>query len=129
MRRTEFIAFFLLAAGFAGGYYMGKGSSKPEIERVEVEKVKYRERVVTEIKERPDGTKTTVITQNIKKDDAIKRVESLNPPKKWHISLSAPPTPNPRVTLQVERRIHSELFLGVYGRTDGELGVTFGFSF
>lgn len=128
MRRTEFIAFFLVASGFAGGYYMG-GGNKPEIEKIEVEKVKYRERVVTEIMERPDGTKTTRITKNVKKVDKKKSTLKLNPPKDWHISLSGPPTPNPRITLQIERRVLGELFLGVYGRTDGEVGVSLGWSF
>ena len=105
---------------------------------MEVEKVVYRERVDTRIEERPDGTKITTITatKENKKDTNTKtklKSKITVSEKKWSVwaamgsRLSV--RPEPVYTLGIDRNVLLGASVGLYGRTDGEFGVTFRYSF
>lgn len=113
----------VLAIGGALGTYF---DAKHIIE----EKVVYKDRVKTEIKEvikeAPDGTKVTerIIYKNEKKDKKIAKKESKPAKKDWAVGLKYELfTPVPVYTVDVHRRVLGDLYVSVYGRSDGTGGV------
>jgi hypothetical protein len=120
---------------YLAGAYLGKKTLK-EIEIVEVEKVQIRERAVTVIKELPDGTKTTTI-KTIKDTDTVnnKQLKSKETPveNKWSVWASVgsrlDARPEPTYTIGFDYKWLLGSSVGLYGRTDGELGVTLRYSF
>lgn len=94
---------------------------------IEVDKIQERERVVTRIVERPDGSKTTeIIKDSTKTEQHLKKASK----KDWTVGVSS--SINERVPIygvQVSRRIIFDLNVGAYAKTDGELGVMVSYSF
>jgi hypothetical protein len=97
--------------------------------RVE-EKIVYKDRTHTVIKERttttPDGT--TVIeketTKDEQKDSIISKIEQKPSQKDWAVGVGYDLfRPVPTWSVQVNRRIIGNFYGGVYGRTDGVIGV------
>jgi len=74
--RTKIItSVVLLAISFASGRFLSPTKTKTEIKTVEVEKIVVKvERVVTTIREKPDGTKETVIVADTKTDSKTNSV-------------------------------------------------------
>jgi hypothetical protein len=95
----------------------------------QVEKIINRERVVTKIEERPDGSKTTIIVS-----DKDKRSEVTKPTKKdWHVGalsstdfLTGKPT---SFGISVDRRILGDLYLGVQAQTGSPVMLRLSYSF
>lgn len=119
----------VLAIGAAAGTYFNQ---KHTIE----EKIVYKDRIKTEVKEvvieKPDGTKITErhIQKDEKKDQKIVKKESIPVKKDWGVSLKTDLfTPVPVYTVEVHRRVFSDLYIGAYGKTDGVVGVGLTFFF
>lgn len=101
------------------------------------EKVVYKDRVKTEIreviKEGPDGTKVTerVIYKDEKKDTKVSKKESKPVKPNWGLGVKYDlvPAGQPVWTVEIHRRIFSDLYLSGYGRTDGVAGVGVTFFF
>lgn len=117
----------VLAIGAGIGTYF---DAKHTIE----EKIVYKDRVKTVIKERitenPDGTRVIEreTTKKEKKDGSVSKVESKPVKKDWGVSvkadlLSQPVGGQTVWTVEVHRRIFSDLYVSGYGRTDGIAGV------
>jgi len=119
----------VLAIGAGIGTYFNQ---KHTIE----EKIVYKDRIKTQIKEiiteRPDGTKVTerVIDKDEKKDKVATKKESIPVKKDWGISVKTDLfTPVPVYTAEIHRRVFSDLYVSVYGRTDNVIGVGVTFLF
>jgi hypothetical protein len=115
-----------LLAGVLLGSALVLRFKEPQI--VTVDKIQNRVRVVTRIDQRPDGSKTTVIT----KDSAKTEMHLTSKPvkKDWIVgATSSLLEPVPVFTLQVSRRILGDIYLGVYARTDREFGLGLTFQF
>lgn len=100
------------------------------------EKVVYKDRVRTQIQEviieRPDGTKETrrTVDRNEKKDKQVAKKETKPARKNWGVSVKTDLfAPVPAYTLEVHRRIFSDLYISAYGRTDSSVGVGVTFFF
>ena len=136
MNKTKIIVLIIVSAlSYSIGNYIGKKALKREIEIVEVEKVQERVRTVTRIVEQPDGTKETIIEEKREtdtvRDTKSKEVVSAYLPQ-WSVGLGYSLIGKdgiPVYTLNIDRRIFADLFAGVYGRTDKELGISLRFEF
>ena len=119
------------ALSFYGGYKYADYVIESSTKTVVKERVKFRERVVTVIKERPDGTKETTITENRSRDEKKKaKQEVIQRRSDWHLAASYSVLgKNAIYTLSVQRRVLGNVFMGVYGRTDNEFGVSLGIEF
>lgn len=114
----------VLAIGAALGTYF---DAKHTIE----EKTVYKDRVRTIVKERiteaPDGTKIIEreTDKQERKDGSVSRVESKPVKKDWGVSVKTELLPQSFgvQTVEVHRRIFSDFYASVYGRTDGTVGV------
>lgn len=119
-----------LAIGL-GGYHLGQSTAQVKTEIVT--KVQERERVRTIIEERPDGSKTTTIDRVVKKDATQNVIQTKPIPKKWLISASrslyGEQGVNPTWGTSIQRRIILDLYMGVYARTDKEIGVILTYQF
>ena len=117
----------LLGAG-AGTFLFPQTKEK----QVEVEKVVKDVVTVTKIITRPDGSKEEVITV-VDKTKENKTNTITKKAANWHVSASAKsklwPVQIDTYTIQVEKRIIGDLFLGVTGSTDKTVGLTIGMEF
>jgi len=93
-------------------------------------KVVTKDRIKTVIKEvitqNPDGSVVTErhVTKDEKKKQVAKRKESIPVKKDWGISVKTDLfSPQPAYTIEAHRRVFSDLYVSVYGRTDGVVGV------
>ncbi len=105
-----------------------------EIKEKVVTEVQERVRVVTRIIERPDGTKETIIDEKRDTDtNIISEKESKPATSDWRVGVAASVpdvfTTGAAYTLNVERRILGDIYLGGYARTDKEFGVIISYSF
>lgn len=107
----------LVAAYFAGSHY---GSSvKTEIREVEKEVIK-RTYIV---RDNADGSKETIYIEEERKE--ISRDVKKTPIKKdWIVGLSTKLPFQETYTLSVDRRIIGNIYVGGYGSTDAEFGVS-----
>ena len=127
----KYLLYILVAAA---SFILGVGLSKYLIpmENTTVTKVQERVRVVTKIVERPDGSKETVIVKEKDTESGTTSVRVFTEPK-WSVSAAtsilAPFLARPVYTVQVDRRLLLGAFVGVYGRTDGEFGLSFRYEF
>lgn len=119
----------VLAIGGALGTYF---DAKHTIET----KVVTKDRIKTIIKEvvtqRPDGTTVTErhTTKDEKKKQVAKQKESIPVKKNWGVSVKADLfAPVPVYTLEVHRRVFSDLYVSAYGRTNNSLGLGLTFFF
>ena len=95
--------------------------------------VQDRETVRTIIKERPDGSKETIIVEDRTSDRSTVKSKKTVVEKKWLVGLSASSeliTGGEAIySLRVERYVLPGLSAGLYGRTDHEVGVSLSYSF
>ena len=95
------------------------------------EKIVYKDRVKTEIKEiikeAPDGTKITerVIYKDEKKDKKVSNKESKPVKKNWGVGVKYDLLPPGQAawTVEVHRRILGDFYVSGFGRTDGVAGI------
>lgn len=114
----------VLGIGAAIGTYF-------DAKRVIEEKVVYKDRVKTEIrevvKEAPDGTKVTerVIYKDEKKDTKVSKRESKPMKPNWGVGVKYDliPSGQPSWAVEVHRRIIGDLYVSGYARTSGVAGV------
>lgn len=133
--RLKYSTYFLTAMIFlALGVIAGKMEPRivKEIEIIQVEKIKEQVRVVTVIKEHPDGSKeTTIIKETLK--ETQKRLDKLvkerSAERDYLIGLSRDFSATPIYTLSVQRRILWGAYMGLYGRSDSEFGATLSYGF
>lgn len=118
------ILLFVFFIGALAGIEVYRHFNKPII----VTEIQERERVRTRIEERPDGSKVTTIDKTVKKDQ-IKAI----PKPEWSISVSASRDAllgrGGIYTLTVHRALILGLSVGLYARTDKEIGVSLQYSF
>jgi len=129
------IKYYMIVAIVAliAGYTLKQPEVK--IETKTVTQFQERENVRTIIKERPDGTKETVIIA--KRDTLVKQkrsqIETRAIPKKWLVGASVGSSldalPKPTYTISLQYKVLPGLFAGLYGRTDGEIGLGLSYSF
>lgn len=125
---TIAVGIFLLGAA-VGTYF----DAKHTIE----EKIVYKDRVKTEvrevIREAPDGSKVTerVTYKDEKKEQEVAKKETKPVKSNWGLGVKYDliPSGQPVWTVEVHRRIFSDLYLSGYGRTDGVAGVGVTFFF
>lgn len=108
----------------------------PDKVRIEEKLVKdVQERVIvrTVIKERPDGTKETIIDERRDTDTHIERERVTTAMADTAISLSQSLSGEFRgdtvYTLGIQKKLLGSLSGGIYARTDKEYGVTLSYSF
>lgn len=108
-----------------------------ETKVVEVEKEVIKRDVVTQIKviTRPDGTKeesTTITDKTTEDKSSSKQSESKTAPN-WHVSAGTKASVNNlnelSYTLNVDRRILGNLFVGASVSTDKQVGLSIGMEF
>jgi hypothetical protein len=81
---------------------------------------------VTHVIERPDGSKETIVVED-KKSNSISKTAVVND---WSVSVGSSLLEKTNVyTVSVDRRILGEFSLGVYARSDKEVGVLVRYSF
>lgn len=113
---------------FSAGYW--SNTKPPKVETKIVTEVQERERVVTRSMERPDGTKETIVVETRAKNSTQNIDQKITQPKErvWSASISAGRgnylTGEPVYSLGVARKLLPNLSLGLYARTDRELGAT-----
>lgn len=98
-----------------------------------VTQVQIQETVRTIIREQPDGTKETIIIENRIIDRLKVRTKEIPVGKKWLIGVSGG-LPRGAIhgvayTLSVQRRILWGAYMGLYMRSDKELGVSLSYNF
>lgn len=90
-----------------------------------------REHVVTTIKERRDGSKETRIVERRTKKSQRSEVRVIKP--QWSVGVQADSEAitggNGTYTFRVERRVLGDLYIGGYGSTDKEYGVSLSYQF
>ena len=134
---------YLALAGlvlFAVGYSIGRFATPPKIQEKIVEKTVEQKNdnihTVTVVVDKPDGTKTTTVTQDDKSTtlDTTKDTNTVsvtNLPDytvKVGVGYSIN-APGPVYMLSVDRRIIGSITLGAWGVTDGSAGLAVGMSF
>lgn len=137
MRLYVLLALLLLVVGIVIGRYTTpeKVVTKTVTEVKTVTVVQHDTQTV--ITEKPDGTKTTVITdksvdttQKDKTQETEKTVENYKP--QWKVGVQLAPK-NPQYEyfygVEVERRILGPVFVGAFGNTDRTLGLIVGLEF
>lgn len=120
----------VLAIGAALGTYFNAGHTIEE-------KIVVKDRIKTEIKEviteNPDGTKVTerIINKDEDKKSVSTRNEFIPKQKDWGVGIKYDlfVSGDPVWTVEVNRRVLGSFYAGVYGRTDGVVGVGLTFLF
>lgn len=96
-----------------------------------VTEVEDRVRVVTKIKERPDGDKETIIIRdektNTTKRAVHEKVVRVDP--KWRIGVQYSNPPDPIYGITIERYVLGNLSVGGFIRTNREVGLSLSVSF
>ena len=114
----------VLAIGLVLGTYF---DAKHTIETKVVTKDRGKTVVKEIITEKPDGTKVTErhVTKDEKKKQVAKQKESIPVKKDWGVSVKADlfSPQQPVYTLEVHRRVFSDLYVSAYGRTDSTVGI------
>jgi hypothetical protein len=102
--------------------------------RTEVQvKVQEKVKTITKIVERPDGTKETEIKEDRSSNTDSNSISSVKPiSRDWSIAAGMAlggPLAKDIYSLQIQRRILLGASVGVYARTDKEIGLLLGYSF
>jgi co-chaperonin GroES (HSP10) len=85
-----------------------------------------KERIVTRIVERKDGTKETVIVD----DRSSKSKTNISKVKNWGVSVGTSLTEKaPIYSISVDRKILGDFYIGGYAKTDSEVGVFIRYTF
>lgn len=122
-------------AALIGAYLYGKSQAETITEVKEVEKIVEKRDVVTEIVEiiRPDGTKETVtVIQDKTVIDKLKETETKAGKNNWFVAAGLGYNVNNferTYQIDVNRRVLGDIFVGVYGSTNKDIGVKVGFEF
>ena len=133
---VRILSYFLYGAviGLAVGYWLQpKIASKVSSEATS--KVEYRVVTQEKIIEKPGGVREIVrtVTDNSVRNDASKATSVQIKQPDWMLSLAAgiqrPSDFRPEYTLTAQRRIFGPAFIGAYGRTDGEFGLSIALEF
>ena len=133
MKQTLITAAIALLVGFGLGSQLSPTVKTKEVE-VEKQVVVKDVITVTKIITRPDGSKEEVITTTDKSKENKQSTNTKTVAKSdWHASISAN-TPdiglnNVRYTIQVERRILGDLFIGGNLSSDKSAGLSVGLEF
>lgn len=128
------IGIIAIIAAFAVGLYTGK-QYFPRTVETQTEREVLRKDVVVVTKEivRPDGTKEIVTTstdKSVQKND--KQISVTKTAPNWRASTSISRSSlagNNIYAVTVERRVLSNVFVGVTGNTDKTLGLVLGIEF
>ena len=128
------IKIIILAICSAGSFLAGQhvANKVKQIEIIEVEKILQRERTVTRIVERPDGTKETVIDNRVETETDRSSTNKVTKQSDWAVSVMYAPAvfkQEQEYGLAVTRRVLGNLFAGVYGRSDSEFGLSLRYEF
>lgn len=127
------IKIIIFCIAIIGGFALGRYFAPSQIEEKTVTKTKYRDRVRTIIKERPDGTKVTIIDKKSEGQKTDKKQITKPIKKDWLVGISAGPSglgfEDPIWMLRAERRVLLDFYAGLYARTDGEVGVSLSYNF
>lgn len=113
----------VLGIGAALGTYF---DGKHVIEQTVVSQDRTKTTITEVITERPDGTKVTerLIDKKEKKDQVSNSKESIPTKPNWGVGIKYDLfTPTPVWQAEVNRRIIWDLYVSVYGRTDGTIGA------
>lgn len=118
----------IIAAIVIGAFFLGKLMSPNKVsESVKtVEVVKWKTRVVRTTK--PDGTTIEEIIRESVRERVKDKIVVFDV-KQYLVSLSTTPQTNPTYMLSVSKKFILGSYLGVYGRTDGEYGLTVSYRF
>lgn len=127
-------AILALAIGFGLGSYL---MPRIETQTVETEKEVIRRDVVTEIREivRPDGSRETVstIVDKSKEQKDSKSVITTIAQSNWHVSLNGSvkslKLEQPIYTLQIERRVLGDIYIGGSVSSEKAVGLSIGMEF
>jgi len=118
----------LCVCSFAIGYKVA------DMNQEVVTKVKIQKHIVIQerIVKTPGGKE--IITRTIRDDSRMDSIQiSKNVKQNWIVGVSAGPDrldfSDPTWTLSIDRRVLSDLYIGVYGRSDGEVGVSIKYTF
>lgn len=117
-----------------GAYQYGKSQAKVITETKEVEKVVEKRNVITVTKEvtKPDGTKekTTVVEDKTQTSSVVEKSASTKKPD-WFVAAGAAVGIDIKPVYMVEanRRVLGDVFVGVYGTTDKQVGLKVGLEF
>lgn len=123
-----------LVAGLAIGYWFSPKIASKVSTQAE-SKIEYRIVTQEKIVERPGGIREVVrtITDNSTKQDKSKSETIKLKQPDWIVGLSGgiqrPTDFRPEYTLSVQRRVFGPAFAGLYGRTDGEFGISLSVQF
>lgn len=125
--RNYIIMFVIGAVAGAAtyGYFKpGKNTTSQAAEAVTKYQIVTQERVV----ERPGGVREIIrtVTDSTVKAEKSTASSSTVVAKNWNLGLSAGTRPwdwQPQYAIQLQRRVLGPVFLGAYGRTDGEIGA------
>ena len=125
MNRYEAVGMAIVCAI---GFYAGS----QHYEEIKQDLKKTNTVVVERIVVKPGGEK--IITRTIREQTTHSSTQSKRPVKSdWIMGLSAsyngPKGISPIVTLDVYRRVVLDVYVGLYGRSDGEIGVGFKVNF
>lgn len=132
-----YIFIILIALAFVLGTWYGNGKVKIE-EKIKVVKVKEVIHQETEIVEKPDGTKITkIVTDSKKSADILEKSKKIEKKinKKWLFHLYASKGPllgrslEPTFGIGLSYKVLPWAFMGVYGHTDGNIGLSLTLSF
>lgn len=84
-----------------------------------------KEKIITKILKKPNNEiiKTVIEYRNISKQKNKVYKMSKSQIKDWEFGLSSSLIKRPVYTIHINRRILGDVYLGLYGRTDKEIGV------
>ena len=139
MKKKIIIFSIISALSFLLGQHVGNkvAESQEKIHQEEIAKLKESVRIETRIIVKKDGTQETVIIEEREKEETnsnvLKSEKKISFKKQWSVGLSAGGSGlfrgDPIYTLSVDRRVLGELFVGLYGRSDKELGLNLKYQF
>jgi hypothetical protein len=139
--QVKYLVILILVSAVVGGAITAKFVSGREVVKTEtIDHVVTQDHIVTVVKEvdRPDGTKeitTTKDDNSVKKDTSISQSEDKKAvvQPNWMVSggvgLNFDGTMDRVYQLNVQRRILGPVFVGAYGTTKSEVGLSIGFEF
>lgn len=136
-RNIIIISVLALATSFAIGRYLTPERVKTEIKTVTVEKVVVEvKRVVTTVKEKPDGTKETVIVEDSKTNtnENSQTVDSKHEETKSKNKLIVAAMAGMNIPvdgqliygLEVSKNLLGPIRMGIFGMTNKTAGITLG---
>ena len=124
MMKKYLIASLLIILAFFVGKWTTPEKVLEKVKTVETTKWRTNTRVIT----LPDGT---IIEEDIREEirQQIEDKHIVFDTKKYLFSISATPQARPIYMLGVSKKFLGDLYLGAYGRTDGEYGLSLTYRF